>query len=428
MLVSQQNCNKVLLQELPFYEDDKIHHKTRKTYHAKTTRKRKSHSTKLNDDLPSNKRPFQKNDICICYRPSTKTLQEGRILQRIDTVQATTDSFYSVSFNDNKVEVVPFESFFYQNKKKKKRKKLPKKKKKWTNYTMNKLKFQAALYDSPFTDEPQEGTYEQIKTIMERNRRNIETRKQHKIPIIPGANEKAYLDATPSQRQKLDIFYRFEGRMFRLQHKFCPNCHRVRLSMRMVMGLCEACKKCVEKYGAANNILPTWKDEFGNVRYDIPQELRDLRIGEKLILQKASPLIPVVHIKNGTFGSRGHVCAFPQRIEELVDTLPRLPESCRGVKVLRTHKTKTGNVLSKAYYIRKQKVLDALRWLREYNNEYTDITIEEDNFEWMNHKDEAELSTLTTILTPEETQPEDNDRQVKCSIFLFILWNLMSQK
>ena len=37
MLVSQQNCNKALLQELPFYEDDKIHHNTCNTYHAKTT-------------------------------------------------------------------------------------------------------------------------------------------------------------------------------------------------------------------------------------------------------------------------------------------------------------------------------------------------------------------------------------------------------
>ena len=123
MLVSQQNCNKVLLQELPFYEDDKIHHKTRKTYHAETTRKRKSHSTKLNDDLPSNKRLFQKNDSCLCYRPSTKNLQEGTILQRIDNVQATTDSFYSVIFNDNKVEVVPFESFFFPKQKEKEKEK-----------------------------------------------------------------------------------------------------------------------------------------------------------------------------------------------------------------------------------------------------------------------------------------------------------------
>jgi hypothetical protein len=129
MRVSQQNCNKILLQELPFYEDDKIHHKSRKTYHAKTTRKRKSHSTKLNDDLPSNKRLFQKNDSCLCYRPSTKTIQEGKILNRIDSAQATKDSFYNVIFNDNKVEVVPLISFFFTPKQKEKEKEKASKKK-----------------------------------------------------------------------------------------------------------------------------------------------------------------------------------------------------------------------------------------------------------------------------------------------------------
>ena len=305
-------------------------------------------------------------------------------------------------------EIVSCEQMFRCSQKKKRRKK--RKKRKWTTFTMSKLRLQAALYDCPFNNVSECASYDEIKTVMTHNESAIKTRQKKKIPILPDVNSKLYLNASSSQKEKLDAFYRFEGRMFRLQHKYCPHCHRVRLSLRMVKGLCEACHKSIEKFGKENNIFPTWKDDHGNIRYDIPEELLDLRIGEKLIIQRASPLVPVVHIKSGTFGSRGHVCAFPQKIEELATILPRLPETCKAVKVLRTHKTKSGSILLKAYHIRKEKVLNALRWLTKYNLEYKDVQVEESNLDWMKNKHEEELNSVTTILTPDEDVAEDNDR------------------
>ncbi len=46
----------------------------------------------------------------------------------------------------------------------------------------------------------------------------------------------------------------------------------------------------------------------------------------------------------------------------------------------------------------------------KYNIEYKDIEIEEENFNWMNEEQEAELQNVTTILTPDDDQAEDNDR------------------
>jgi len=70
-------------------------------------------------------------------------------------------------------------------------------------------------------------------------------------------------------------------------------------------------------YTERNEALPIWFEDHGNIRYDVPEELQGLTIAKKCLIQMASPFIPVIHIKNGTLGSRGHCCFFPQQIEEL---------------------------------------------------------------------------------------------------------------
>ena len=43
-------------------------------------------------------------------------------------------------------------------------------------------------------------------------------------------------------------------------------------------------------------MLPVWYDEEGNPQYHVPEELKNLTFGEKLLIQKNAVLIPVVHI------------------------------------------------------------------------------------------------------------------------------------
>jgi hypothetical protein len=44
--------------------------------------------------------------------------------------------------------------------------------------------------------------------------------------------------------------------------------------------------------------------------FDLPKELAHLTMAEKLLIQRVSPLVPVIHIKNGILGVRGHIVSF----------------------------------------------------------------------------------------------------------------------
>lgn len=69
---------------------------------------------------------------------------------------------------------------------------------------------------------------------------------------------------------------------------------------------------------------PTWVDEYEKTRYDIPPELTSLRVGEQLLIQLYSPYVPIVHIKNGVLGIKGHCISFMKDITEMTIQLPRV--------------------------------------------------------------------------------------------------------
>jgi hypothetical protein len=139
------------------------------------------------------------------------------------------------------------------------------------------------------------------------------------------------------------------------------------------------------------NLLPVWYDEKGRPRFDQPKELTSLRLGEQLLIQMAAPYVPLVHIKNGTLGIRGHVCSFPQRIADIANKLPRLPADVTHVKMVRSFRNEDNEIGTKAFVIRRHVVLRALRWLKRFNVNYKDIEIDEANLDWMEGQDEAEL-------------------------------------
>jgi hypothetical protein len=59
-------------------------------------------------------------------------------------------------------------------------------------------------------------------------------------------------------------------------------------------------------------------------------------------MQMVSPYMPFVHIKNGTLGIKGHVCSFPQSVQDLYTTLLRVPSSAAFVKMVRSFKGEEG--------------------------------------------------------------------------------------
>jgi hypothetical protein len=146
----------------------------------------------------------------------------------------------------------------------------------------------------------------------------------------------------------------------------------------------------MKKFGDNNYALPTWHtvndDGETVVHYDIPEELADLTLAEKLLIQRLSPIIPLVHLKHGVYGSRGHVCTYPKDIGPICNVLPRLPKDVEIVKVVRTYTGRDGKPKSRGFNVRREKVLRALKWLKKHNPIYQDIEIQASNLNWMEGK------------------------------------------
>ena len=180
----------------------------------------------------------------------------------------------------------------------------------------------------------------------------------------------------------------FETKTSSFHYTKCDACLSVRLSMKIVKGLdgVSRCRICNQKKYTINMFShPVWfKDgKHNSPQYDLPHELCGLSEGEKLLIQQVSPYVPLQHLQKGSFGSKGHVCSFPQDISEVCLVLPRLPTDICVVNVVKEFRDKDNVPHKHTFRIRKQKVLDALAWLKQYNVVYSDIVITTENLDWI---------------------------------------------
>jgi len=232
---------------------------------------------------------------------------------------------------------------------------------------------------------------------------------------IPGTNKDLLQQDDPTLTEFVKQVMEFEREMFNLHFNHCKICFRRKLSLPVnKAGICIRCtqeKKGRNKFNDENAALPTWIDKNGRKRYDIPKVLLDLSLAEKLLIQQVSPFIPVIHIKNGSMGSRGHVVSFYQDITSICNVFPRLPSEVTMVKVVRSSLTKNGDAIEKAFNINKEKVLKSLEWLKEHNILYSNITIDKTRFDWMQGKKQCNLNNIIEIDSP-ITEHDDPDRCV----------------
>jgi hypothetical protein len=98
-----------------------------------------------------------------------------------------------------------------------------------------------------------------------------------------------------------------------------------------------------------------------------------------LLIQRVSPLVPVVQIKNGILGTRGHVVSFFQDISGICTELPRLPTDITMIKVVRTGVTADRENVQNVFTVNCSRILNALKWLKQHNPLYKDIKINESN-------------------------------------------------
>ena len=151
------------------------------------------------------------------------------------------------------------------------------------------------------------------------------------------------------------------------------------------------CGRCAPKkdphFYLKKKALPIWiRKRDGAPVYTLPPELSGLTIAEKLLIQRASPFVPLSHIKNGVFGLCGHVCSFEQTVDELFNRLPRSKDDVELLQVVQTMRAEIGSLDSTTkniWMVRKRKIQKALIWLKANNVEHADIEIDMSRLDWI---------------------------------------------
>jgi hypothetical protein len=119
----------------------------------------------------------------------------------------------------------------------------------------------------------------------------------------------------------------------------------------------------------------------------------------------------LIHLKNGTLGSRGHCVSVEQKISELFLVLPRKPGDLDFLNVILSGRSSDQKVYERVFKVRRQKVLAALYWLVEHNVLYEEygVTIDPSNLDWMGDEEVCAIPLSCSIETSEDNTPEDYD-------------------
>ena len=157
--------------------------------------------------------------------------------------------------------------------------------------------------------------------------------------------------------EKLKIGVAFEQQCRLVVHGYCVCCRCVGLSIEIVsQGVCSDCTKYdTPEHFEQNKCLPIWYLE-GIPQYHVPVELTCLSLAEKMLIQLASPFIPLRHIKNGVFGLSGHVCCFEQDVGGFVNSLPRKKMILFYLKFLNLFEQKLDLMLTELTHIKFGKL------------------------------------------------------------------------
>jgi len=86
--------------------------------------------------------------------------------------------------------------------------------------------------------------------------------------------------------------FKMESSLQNIHFGFCHVCRERRLGMQTSNGTCSRCNSSNVFFllSHQNNALPIWK--LGNkIMYNVPKELQNLKIAEKLLNQRVSPLM-----------------------------------------------------------------------------------------------------------------------------------------
>ncbi|KAK3917798.1 ATP-dependent DNA helicase [Frankliniella fusca] len=109
----------------------------------------------------------------------------------------------------------------------------------------------------------------------------------------------------------------------------------------------------------------------------VPEELCNLTYIEKQLIARIHPVISLYRVKGNQMKYSGNIINFTQDVQEVADVLPlRVSE----INSILTFKLKTSSGY-KDFNVRREKVFQALVWLKKHNELYHDIVISEKNLD-----------------------------------------------
>jgi hypothetical protein len=157
----------------------------------------------------------------------------------------------------------------------------------------------------------------------------------------------------------------------------CDGCHLTNIRRTMVefvhtalreqKPICGSCTNNPSRNTAHKWVIPYWLDGHGTIHMDVPGELSDLTSDEKQLIALASIHMSLIHLKNGTLGSRGNCVSVKQKISELFTTLPRKSGDLNRLNVRGSGISSDHEVYKKICKVLKDKVMAALYWLVKHN-------------------------------------------------------------
>jgi hypothetical protein len=115
-------------------------------------------------------------------------------------------------------------------------------------------------------------------------------------------------------------------------------------------------------------------------------------MAKKFLIQRCSNYVPSVPLSNGTFALYRHCVTFLQDISAMCNELP-LHKETMVVFICYIGNKDTSAIYPMSLCVDRKSVFDALLWLKKHNPFYANVSIREDNLDWMQGEKEVSIAT-----------------------------------
>ncbi|CAG8741528.1 5472_t:CDS:2, partial [Rhizophagus irregularis] len=169
------------------------------------------------------------------------------------------------------------------------------------------------------------------------------------------------------------LLRKFRSTISNFTNKLCNKCNERFPSITLIGNECRRChlEGSPKKFSTENNMDPG----------EVPQELQDLTDIEEMLIAQVFPIVSVYNLPGGQYAYCGNIINFPQDVQE------RYTENGSNFR---------------DFHVRREKVMQALRWLKTNNKFYRDIEIDSDVLQTLPENDSIEMHLSQLI--------DDNDR------------------